>query len=122
MKKIAGLAGVVAFVLLAVWAVTAVAAVKGEKITVKGEPVDLWCFMAAGARGADHKACAVACANSGLPIGIVDAKGDVYLAMGAKNMENAKVMLVKRMADTVEVTGTLVDKGGMKVIFIESVK
>ena len=57
-----------------------------------------------------------------LPIGIVDEKGNVYLAMGAKDMENAKDMLVKKMADTVEVTGVVVDKGGMKAIFIESVK
>jgi hypothetical protein len=122
MKKIAGLAGVVAFVVLAVWAVSAVAAAKGEKITVKGEPVDLWCYMAQGARGADHKACATGCVNAGLPIGIVDEKGNVYLAMGAKDMQNAKELLATRMADTVEVTGTLVNKGGMKTIFIESVK
>ena len=56
-------------VLAAVMAVTAVAAgPKGDKVTITGEPVDLWCYMAAGAKGADHKACATACANSGLPI------------------------------------------------------
>ena len=116
MRKTLIAGSVLSFVALAVFAVAAFAEVKGEKITVKGEPVDLWCYMSAGAKGADHKACAVMCAKSGLPIGILDEKGNVYLAMGAKNMQNAKDLLLDKMAETVEVTGVLVNKGGMKTI------
>lgn len=50
----------------------------GKKMTVEGELVDLRCFSAMGARGEDHEMCANACAKAGDPVGIVDAKGNVY--------------------------------------------
>ena len=46
---------------------------KGERITVKGEVVDLWCYLEGGDRGPAKKQCATACAKAGNPIGILDA-------------------------------------------------
>ncbi len=94
----------------------------GTDTSIKGEVVDLWCFLESGARGAGHKACAVGCATSGLPIGIVDADGNIYLALGFKDHQSAKDLLLSRMADTVTVSGTLVKKGGFEAIFIKEVK
>ncbi len=95
---------------------------KGPKVTVKGEVVDLWCYLEDGSHGADHKACAVACAEAGNPIGIVDAKGNVYVAMGIKDHQPGREVLVEKMAQTVTVTGTLVKKGGTQVIYVTAVK
>ncbi len=97
------------------------AAAKPEAMTVKGEVVDLWCYMAAGARGAEHKQCAIDCAKAGNPIGIVDDQGNIYLAMGAEDKQPAKNILADKMADTVEATGKVYKQGGVQAIFIEKV-
>ncbi len=98
------------------------AAAAGAEMTVTGEVVDLWCYLDSGARGADHKACAIACMNAGNPVGIADAKGDVYVAMGAKDMKPGKDVLKDKMAETVTVTGKVIKKGGVQAIYISSVK
>lgn len=100
----------------------AAAPAKPETMTVKGEAVDLWCFMSAGARGAAHKECAIACAKLGNPIGIVDDQGNIYLAMGSKDKQPAKDILEDKMAETVEATGKVYRQGGIQAIFIESIK
>ena len=95
---------------------------KGAKISVKGEVVDLWCYLEGGDHGAKHKDCAVACAKAGNPIGIVTPKGDVYVAMGIKDHQPGREVLIGKMAQNVTVTGTLVKKGGTQVIYVTSVK
>jgi len=36
---------------------------KGERATIKGEVVDLWCYLEGGDRGPAKKDCATACAR-----------------------------------------------------------
>lgn len=55
---------------------------KGERTTIKGEVVDLWCYIEGGDRGPAKKTCAMACAKAGNPIGVLDAKGNLYVAPG----------------------------------------
>ena len=95
-------------------------ATKPATVTVKGEVVDLWCYMEHGARGADHKECGQTCAKAGNPIGLLDAKGHVYLLVGGeKHASNDS--LIEKMSDTVTVEGTLVKKGGLEAIFIQTI-
>ena len=95
---------------------------KGPKVTVKGEVVDLWCYLEGGDHGDKHKECATTCAKAGNPMGIVDAKGNVYVLMGIQDHQPGRDVLLDRMAQTVTVTGTLVRKGGSQVLYISSVK
>ena len=95
---------------------------KGQKVTVKGEVVDLWCYLEDGSHGTEHKACALECEKAGNPIGIVDAKGKVYVAMGIKDHQPGREVLLEKMAQSVTVTGILVKKGGTQVIYVESVQ
>lgn len=112
----------VVFVAMALVARMAIAEPTGEEVTVKGEVVDVWCYLEGGDHGADHKDCATMCANAGNPIGLLDAKGNLYIAMGIKDHQPGKELLADKMADTVTVSGTLVKKGGVQVIYIKSVK
>ena len=105
---------------LGVW--LAFAQPKGETVKVKGEVVDLWCYLEGGDRGAGHKKCAVACAKAGNPIGLVTEKDEVYVMMGLKDHQPGKDVLIDKMAETVTVEGTLVKKGGVQVIYVASVK
>jgi len=89
--------------------------------TVKGEVVDLWCYMDHGARGPKHKACAVACAKMGNPIGIVDSEGNVYVAVGSELHQPDRERLIEKMAQHVTVTGTVVSRGGLKMIYVKTI-
>jgi len=95
---------------------------KGERATVRGEVVDLWCYLEGGDRGPEKKQCATACAKAGNPIGILDAKGNLYVAAGLKDHQSAQTLLVDKMSDEVSVTGTVVKKGGVQMIYIDTVK
>lgn len=67
---------------------------KGERATVRGEVVDLWCYLEGGDRGPEKKQCATACAKAGNPIGILDSKGNLYVAAGLKDHQSAQSLLV----------------------------
>src|SRR6476619_2395628 len=95
---------------------------KGERATVRGEVVDLWCYLEGGDRGPDKKQCATACARAGNPIGILDANGNLYVAAGLKDHQSAQTMLLNRMSDEVTATGTVVKKGGVQMIYLDTVK
>jgi len=95
---------------------------KGDRATIKGDVVDLWCYLESGDRGAAKKACATACAKAGNPIGLVDANGNVYVTAGLKDHEPARVLLLERMSQVVTVTGTVVKNGGVQMIYVDSVK
>ena len=95
---------------------------KGERATVRGEVVDLWCYLEGGDRGPEKKQCATACAKAGNPIGILDAKGNLYVAAGLKDHQPAQTLLLDKMSDEVSVTGTVVKKGGVQMIYIDTVK
>src|SRR2546422_4405106 len=112
----------VAVVALVLTVRTAIAQPKGEEVTVKGEVIDLWCYLEGGDHGADHKDCATMCAKAGNPIGILDDKGNIYVVMGLKEHQSGKELLSDKMAETVTVSGTLVKKGGVQVIYFKSVK
>ena len=101
---------------------TALGQPKGEEVTVKGEVIDLWCYLEGGDHGAEHKDCATMCAKAGNPIGILDDKGNIYVVMGLKEHQAGKELLSAKMAETVTVNGTLVKKGGVQVIYVKSVK
>lgn len=89
--------------------------------TIKGEVVDLWCYMDHTAHGEKHKACAVACAKMGNPIGIVDADGNAYIAVGSELHQSDREKLIDKMAQQVTVTGTVVSRGGLKMLYVQSI-
>lgn len=95
---------------------------KGEKVTLKGEVVDLWCYLEGGDRGPAKKECATMCAKAGNPIGILDDRGNLYVAAGLKDHQPARDLLLNRMSEQVTVTGILVKKGGVQMVYIDTVK
>ena len=90
---------------------------KGETVTVKGEVIDLWCYLEGGDHAAEHKTCAVDCAKAGNPIGIVTDVGEIYVIMGMEDHQPGRDILLEKMAEVVTVAGTLVKKGGIQVIY-----
>lgn len=109
-------------VLLTLGGIFAFAQPKGDTVTLKGEVVDLWCYLEGGDHGAQHKKCSIECAKAGNPIGLLTEKGDLYVLMGIKDHQPGKEVLIDKMADTVTIEGTLVKKGGIQVVYVSSVK
>lgn len=122
MKKQFSMFAMLVTALVVLPGVAALGQPKGPKVTVKGEVVDLWCYLEGGDHGDKHKECATTCAKAGNPMGIVDAKGNVYVLMGIQDHQPGRDVLLDKMAQTVTVTGTLVRKGGSQVLYVSSVK
>ena len=50
--------------------------------TIKGEVVDLMCYLDHGAKGEKHKGCATKCIKGGGPVGLLTADNQLYLVVG----------------------------------------
>jgi hypothetical protein len=102
--------------------VAALAAPLVAQTTVKGEVVDVACAVkkAPGGKGADHAGCAMACAKKGAPVGVMTADA-IYTITGDYTANN-NAKLLEFVAKQVEVTGTVTEKDGQKMIAVTSIK
>ncbi|HET9886570.1 MAG TPA: hypothetical protein VFR10_03590 [bacterium] len=87
---------------------------EGKSITVKGEVVDLVCYLDHEAQGAKHADCAKTCISSGLPVGIKTADGKVYMLVGDHKPLNEK--LAAYAAKTITIRGKAVSRDGFNMI------
>jgi hypothetical protein len=77
--------------------------------------------VAHNSTGASHQTCAETCAKAGVPLAIVDAKGILYMPIAVEHKDqNARLMPF--IEKKVKVTGTLMEKGGLKGIAIKTVE
>ncbi len=93
-----------------------------KSTTITGEVVDTACYIKMGAKGAGHKECAANCAKAGIPLGILDAKGNLYVAVSDKDIEPGNLKLMGHEAQQVTVTGKVFNKGGVRIVSVESVE
>ena len=85
-----------------------------ETKTIKGEVLDMACYLDHGASGEKHAGCAQKCISSGLPVGIKDADGKVYLVIGAHKPLNDE--LAPLAAQQVTLKGKVVTKDGISLL------
>ena len=95
---------------------------KEQTVTVKGEILDMACYLGHGAMGMKHQQCALMCLKGGQPMGLRTADGKVYLLVAShkdgKPFDEAKGFA----ADQVEVTGPLFQRDGISAIEVDTVK
>lgn len=82
--------------------------------TVKGEVLDMACYLDHGASGEKHAACAATCISNGLPVGIKDADGKVYLVIGEHKPLNSD--LAPFAGKQVTLKGKVVTKDGITML------
>ena len=93
-----------------------------ETKTIKGEVIDVSCYVLAGEKGEAHKSCALDCIQAGEPAGILEeGTGNIYVVITADHTSPAKKIL-PYVAKMVEVTGTVNERGGVNVIDISEIK
>jgi len=103
-------------------AATATAAAAAKPASVTGEVIDSACYIKSGAKGADHIKCAQACADSGIPLAILeDGTNKVVWVASKKDMETPNDQLKPYAGKKVKVTGTWAERGGAKLLVVESV-
>ena len=83
-------------------------------VTVTGEVLDLACYLDHGATGGKHAECAQTCIEGGLPVGIKDKDGKVYLLIGDHKPLNKK--LGPLASKTITVSGKAVSRDGLNMI------
>ena len=81
--------------------------------TIKGEIVDLMCYLDHAASGEKHKGCATRCIKAGGPVGLLSGD-DLYLVVGDHQPMNEE--LAPKAAQTVTLKGKVVERHGMKMI------
>jgi hypothetical protein len=91
-------------------------------MTMKGEILDLSCYLSHGAKGAQHQSCALTCLKNGAPMGLLTADGTVYLLMPPHDDAKAFNQAKEYAADQVEVTGTMAESAGIHAITVTGVK
>ena len=127
MKRVLGwlfLVGVLAF---AVVAFADTKEMKGMKaapkpVTLKGELVDMGCYVSHEARGEKHKGCATKCVAGGMPMGVLTADNKLYILTLNHDNPDPYNKAKDLMAAMVEVTGTVSERGGARIIDVTDVK
>jgi hypothetical protein len=107
----------------AVWAIAsagglAVAVVAAEQdkevVTVKGEVLDMACYLDSGKSGPKHAECARTCIESGTPVGLKAEDGKVYLVIGEHKPANKD--LAPYAGKTVTLRGKVVTRDGVSLL------
>ena len=82
----------------------------GETKKIRGEVVDMACYLDHNATGQKHADCAKKCITSGLPVGLKADDGKTYLLIGEHKPLNDK--LAQYAAKKITVEGKLTSRDG----------
>jgi hypothetical protein len=94
-----------------------------ETVTVKGELVDTYCYTLMGARGENHRQCAIDCAKAGAPAGLVqEGTEKLYVLLPNKAKAGLPKGLIDRVGTVVLITGKVYVCGGSNFLTVESFK
>jgi hypothetical protein len=97
-------------------------AATAKKVTLKGEILDLACYVAGEKKGAEHKKCAEMCIKGGAPIGLLTDDGKVYLLVENHQKPEPYEKCKEFAAEKVTVTGLLYQRGGLAGVVVEAVE
>lgn len=90
--------------------------------SIVGEVVDPACWIVNGAKGDQHKECAIACAKAGQVLAILEAKTNkLYLIATENPGEDPNKGVIDFVAQKVTVTGKTYTRGGFTAIKIASI-
>jgi hypothetical protein len=94
---------------------------KGQ-MTVRGEILDMACYVAHEAKGPDHAACAKRCVKGGQPMGLLAEDGTVYLLYASHEDGSAFEQAKEHAGTKVEIAGVAATQAGIKGIEVHGVK
>ena len=96
---------------------------KWTTVKLKGEIIDLGCYVSHDGHGKKHKTCALECSKNGVPLALLEDKTKkIYMIVATGHGENPYTEPLKFIADQVEVEGAIAIKGDTTVLMITSIK
>lgn len=117
------------FAVLSCLALPAAAASEGERIQVKGEIIDTWCYYSGVMGGPDavvgtaHHTCALWCSAGGIPVGLLAEDGTVYMVLKINDdpqLAGGDTAL-KLASNTIEADGIKHVRDGINYLIVENV-
>lgn len=114
---------IVAAVALAVSLATLPALAAEEKASVTGEVIDSACYIKMGARGESHRGCAQKCADAGIPLALLQDGTDKVIWLASENDADTPNKALRPYAGRkVTIRGSWAERGGARILIVESVK
>jgi len=104
-------------------------AAEGERIQVKGEVIDTWCYYSGVMGGPDavvgsaHHTCALWCSAGGIPVGLLAEDGTVYMVLkieGDSHSAGGDTQL-KLASHEITADGMLYHRDGLNYLVVEKV-
>lgn len=100
----------------------------GERVQIKGEIIDTWCYFSGVMGGPDavvgtaHHTCALWCAAGGIPVGVLAEDGTVYMVLKWQgNGDVAGGTLLSIQSHEIEADGIVHERDGVKYLIVEKV-
>ena len=100
----------------------AVAAPGAAPVTLRGEVVDLSCFLGRGASGPEHAECAERCIASTRIAGFRTEDGALYLLLRARESPPPAELVAGLAGYSVAVDGTPTERDGFKALRITAAR
>lgn len=94
---------------------------KGKSVTISGEIVDTACYIGHDSKGAAHAKCAAMCAKAGIPLALLDSQNGLLYLPVSLDHKNPNERLLPFVEKKVQVTGTVIEKAGMRGIVIRQI-
>lgn len=91
-------------------------------VSVTGEVIDSACYIKVGAKGEGHRGCAQKCADAGIPLALLeDGSGNVIWLASKEDAKTPNAELKPYVGRKVTVKGNYAERGGTKLLVIDSV-
>jgi hypothetical protein len=97
-------------------------AAQGREVSFTASVVDLSCKTVYNASGDDHRMCAQVCFDKGIPLALMGEDGTLYVPVTmAMGTERGDKDLRGHAEHSINVTGKVIERGGLNTILIESI-
>jgi hypothetical protein len=109
--------------------VSAATTAEGERVTIKGEFIDTWCYFSGVMGGPDavvgssHHTCAMWCSAGGVPVGLLGEDGKVYMVLKIESDDgsNGGDTQLSVASDTVTADGMLYERDGLNYLVVSKI-
>jgi hypothetical protein len=104
-------------------------AAEGERVQIRGEIIDTWCYYSGVMGGPDavtgtaHHTCALWCSAGGIPVGLLGEDGQVYMVLKIKGDDGSAGGDTQLRLASHEITadGMLHHRDGLNYLVVEEV-
>ena len=101
---------------------------EGERVQIKGEIIDTWCYFSGvmggpeSVVGSAHHTCALWCAAGGIPVGVLAHDGTVYMVLKwAGDGDVVSETILKVQSHEIEADGIVHERDGVKYLIVEKI-